>query len=67
MYNNHSEYVKRSVVLGKTVSYIKNGATVCARVQGINEDFSLVLENENGKTDEIASGEISIRAQDAYM
>ena len=67
LYNNHGEYVKRSVVLGKAVTYIKDGATACARVKGIKEDFSLVLENENGSIDEIASGEISIRAQDAYV
>ncbi|MBE5816538.1 MAG: biotin--[acetyl-CoA-carboxylase] ligase [Clostridiales bacterium] len=67
LFNNHSEYVRRSVVMGKRVSYSKNGGLTCARVAGITDAYSLLLETDNSGIDEIASGEISIRAQDLYV
>lgn len=56
-----SEYKKRLFVIGKTITYKKNGNVYTARVEGINELCNLCVITEDGKQDILSSGEISIR------
>lgn len=61
--NNYvlSEYKKRLFVIGKTITYEKNGTAYVAEVNGINEFCNLCVTTEDGKKDILSSGEISIR------
>jgi len=56
-----SEYENRLFVLNKEIQYIKNGIMFNATVKGINELCHLIVEKENGETDTLFSGEISIK------
>jgi biotin-(acetyl-CoA carboxylase) ligase len=56
-----SEYKKRLFVIGKTITYEKNGTAYVAEVNGINEFCNLCVTTEDGKKDILSSGEISIR------
>lgn len=54
------EYKKYSLVLGKIISYNKNGEIYTAKAIDINNQGNLVVENEQGETYIIQSGEVSI-------
>jgi BirA family biotin operon repressor/biotin-[acetyl-CoA-carboxylase] ligase len=54
------EYKKYSLVLGKVISYNKNGESYTAKAIDINNQGNLVVENEQGETYVIQSGEVSI-------
>lgn len=55
------EYEKRLFVIGKTVTYEKNGKIFTARVEGINSRCNLIVTNDDGTRDTLSSGEISIK------
>ena len=55
-----AEYKKRSILYGKSVTYMKNNVLHTARVVGINDDAGLVLD-ENGTEVVLAAGEVSVR------
>ncbi len=55
------EYKKRLFVIGKTVTYTKNGAEYTARVEGINSLCNLIVTRTDGTADILSSGEISIK------
>lgn len=55
------EYKKRSIVIGKMVSYRYNGVQYEGRVTGIAEDGALLIDLGGGKTDLLRSGEISLK------
>lgn len=52
-------YRSRSAVLGQTVGFIRNGETVTALADSIDDDGSLIVRTENG-IERLRSGEISI-------
>lgn len=54
------EYRKRMFIIGKTISYRKNNTEYTASVVDINESCNLIVISEDGKTEILTSGEISI-------
>lgn len=50
---------EKSMVIGKNISYIRNGNNCSGFVKDINDMGNLVVENENG-TEVLTSGEITI-------
>lgn len=56
-----SEYEKRLFVIGKTVTYTKNGTEYTAKVKGINSLCNLIVIRTDGCEDILSSGEISIK------
>lgn len=55
------EYKKRLFVLGKKVYYEKNGVSFNATVEGINDFCNLIVRNDDGSSEILSSGEISIK------
>ena len=53
------EYRRRSLTLGKWVTVLGSGESVFVRA--IADDGALLVEDQNGKTRRIASGEVSVR------
>lgn len=58
------EYKKRSFFLGKNINVIKNGTLHPAVAVDINDSCHLLVEYPDGSSDELSSGEISIRVSD---
>ena len=54
------EYKEYSLVLGKIISYNKNGNLYSAKAIDINNQGNLVVENEQGEVSIIQSGEVTI-------
>jgi BirA family biotin operon repressor/biotin-[acetyl-CoA-carboxylase] ligase len=54
------EYKAYSLMLGKVISYNKNGELYTAKAIDINNQGNLVVENEQGETYVIQSGEVTI-------
>lgn len=68
IYNNANasyigEYRERSNLTGREVDVMRvvDGDTTPARVIGIDDDFSLIVEYEGGKREALSSGEVSVR------
>lgn len=60
--SNYMEYYKsKSIVLGKTISYLKNSVWLEGVAVDINDEGGLIVKTVDGKTDTLTSGEISIR------
>lgn len=59
-FNTYSEYVSRSIVLGRTVTVHRAGEIYTARAVAIDERFRLVVERA-GERIYLDSGEVSIR------
>lgn len=55
------EYRKRLFIIGKKITYEKNGNTFEATVCGINEKCNLIVQTDSLNTDILSSGEISIK------
>ncbi len=60
------EYISRSIVLGKKITYTQNGVTKSALAEGINEVGGLVVLGGDDRTT-LSSGEISVRLKDALI
>lgn len=56
-----------SVLLGKEVKIIKNNEEIIAKAIDVNKDGNLVVKYESGETDNIISGEVSIRGLYGYV
>lgn len=56
-----SIYRKKSAVIGKDVTVILGESKTSAKVLDISDNCELVVRYENGKTEELSSGEISVR------
>ncbi len=56
-----NEYRKRLFIIGKKITYEKNGNNFDATVYDINEKCNLIVQSDNGNTDILSSGEISIK------
>lgn len=57
----YNEYKNELFVIGKQITFSKNNILYCAKVIDINEQCNLIVENENGTTEILYSGEISIK------
>ncbi|MEG2117755.1 MAG: biotin--[acetyl-CoA-carboxylase] ligase, partial [Clostridia bacterium] len=55
------EYRANSVLLGRKIDYYVNTVLYHATVVGISDDGGLMIENENGTSDILKSGEISVK------
>lgn len=56
-----SVYRERSILLGKSVHYIRNGVRVDARPVGIDARGGLIVERADGGLETLSSGEVSVR------
>ena len=56
-----NEYRKRLFIIGKKITYEKNGIVFEATVRDINEKCNLIVENADLSLDTLSSGEISIK------
>lgn len=56
----HAEYKARSVIIGKTVTVMKQSESYKATVIDINPDFSLTIERD-GRQERLFTGEISLK------
>lgn len=54
------EYKKRSVVTGKNILILRNGGEEEAVAIDINDDYSLLVKKENGETENLSTGDVSI-------
>ena len=66
MYNgDDKDYIKRyreySYLIGKEINIIQGDSTRPATVIEITDDCHLLVKNENGKIEEISSGDVSVR------
>lgn len=57
------EYIRRSAVIGREINVITPSGTRAALALGMDEDFGLIVRWDNGRTETLNSGEISIRLQ----
>lgn len=55
------EYKKASLVLGRTITYVKNNVEYTGTVKDINENGNLIVERD-GIEDILSSGEVSLRS-----
>ncbi len=58
---------KYSAIIGKDIFIIKNDIREKVKCLDINENGNLFVEDENGHTKEIMSGEVSIRGEHGYV
>lgn len=59
--NYVAEYKKRSLVIGKNIQVISNGAARNATAYGIDDNCRLLVRYADGKEESLSSGEISVR------
>lgn len=54
------EYRRRSILTGRTVDVLRGSTVIPAVVQGIADDFSLIVTYADGHTEHLSSGEVSL-------
>lgn len=59
-----AEYRSKSMVIGKDIYYYTNGEKNNARAVGIDGQGGLIIENADGTSDVLRSGEITLRLSD---
>ena len=58
----YDEYVKRSMLDGKTVTVLRGGEPICtAEVVGIDRDFALCIRLADGSETKLQTGEVSVK------
>lgn len=57
----YKEYKERLIVLGRDITVIRGADSYPARVLDVTEDYSLLVELENGTRETLLSGEISTK------
>lgn len=58
---------KYSILIGKEIRIINRNKEIIARAIGLSDEGKLIVEYEDGKTDEIISGEVSVRGLNGYV
>ena len=61
--NYLEEYKKRLILLGKDITFQKEGKTLVAKVLDIDENCSLVVKTLEGETVNISSGEVTLKSE----
>ena len=61
------EYRERCISTEKEVYLIKNGENTRAFSEKIDDDFSLIVRYQDGTTDKVSSGEVSVRGIYGYI
>ena len=59
------KYRNRSMIPGKEIYVIRNGSSVNAKANAIDDDFSLIVTLQSGKTERLSYGEVSIKKKRA--
>ena len=54
-------YREHSMLIGEDIYFIKNGEKTYAKALAIDSDGALEVELENGETETLRSGEITVR------
>jgi len=54
------EYRDRCMVLGRDITYVRNGIPVKAKALSIGKGGELIVKNETGETEELSGGGIRI-------
>lgn len=62
-----SYYRKNCVTLQKQVRLLRGGEERTGFAKGITEEFHLLVEYEDGNTEDISSGEVSVRGMYGYV
>ena len=57
----YSRYRERCFVIGRTVQILSANGSRTAKVLGLDEDFRLSVEYENGEKEALISGELSVK------
>jgi len=57
-------YRKNSMTIGQKINVIKNGDSIPAFAEAVTDSFALRVRYENGETEELSSGEVTIRNRD---
>ena len=60
-------YEKRLVNIGRDVAVLSPKGTVTAKCLGIDGDGALLIEKENGETEKVTAGEVSVRGIYGYV
>ena len=55
------EYKKRSFIIGKHINVIRSGQVRPAKALDIDEECRLIVRYEDGSTEALSSGEVSVR------
>lgn len=55
-----NEYKKRMLLIGKNINYSQNGEQKSGRVEGIDNNYRLIIKNEKGELTYLQSGEVTI-------
>ncbi|MCY6354313.1 biotin--[acetyl-CoA-carboxylase] ligase [Clostridium sp. ZS2-4] len=58
---------KKSILIGKQVRIIERKKETKAKVLDLSKDGKLIVQYEDGKVEEIISGEISVRGMNGYV
>lgn len=58
---------EKSYLIGKSIKVLHKGNEIIAIANGISDDGQLIVTYENGKTEELISGEVSIRGMELYI
>lgn len=58
---------EKSILIGKTLKVLKRDCTLTAKAIGITDDGQLTVVYENGKLENLISGEVSIRGMELYI
>lgn len=58
---------EKSALIGKDIRVIRRGVNYPAKALDLDKDGSLIVEYENGETERLISGEVSIRGKKNYV
>ncbi|MDR1117166.1 MAG: biotin--[acetyl-CoA-carboxylase] ligase [Oscillospiraceae bacterium] len=61
------EYSENCITVGKDVMVLRGNKTKYGRAEGIDDRFALVVRYENGETETVSSGEVSVRGMYGYV
>ncbi len=57
----------KSILIGRTLRVLKKDGTSTAKAVGLNDNGQLIVEYENGKVENLISGEVSVRGMELYV
>ena len=60
----HKEYKRRCFIVGKPILVLRGEEKIPAFAVDIDKDYGLKVRYENGKTETLSAGEVSIRPEE---